>query len=122
MMGGLFDINSTANRDLSAKIYQKVIDPAIAELYNKNKANGKGEDQHFLAEHVYSSIRNVSIYHDSYKCKETGGIPWPSKRKGNCFVGSDLICYPYSDKPNLSQVPDCPVECRPTNQKGWVKC
>jgi hypothetical protein len=122
MTGGLFDVNNSIDRNLSAEIFERIIDPTIAVAYNLNRTSRRGEDQHFLAKHVYPLIRNVSMYHDSFRCNETGGVPWPSKRKGNCFVGSSLRCDPLLRPLDQDHAPSCPIECRPADHLDWSRC
>ena len=52
----------------------------------KNKYNG---DQNFLKQYVYPKIKRRSTVHDSFKCALYGGEPFPTKRKGDCFVGKN---------------------------------
>jgi hypothetical protein len=122
VLGGLFDVNNCVNKNLSAQIFKLILDPTIASVYNLNKTNEKFKDQSFLAKHVYPLIKSSLMNHDSYKCQETGGIPWPSRRKGNCFVGCNSGCDPNLSPTMHSQAPDCPIECRPANHSDWVKC
>lgn len=56
------------------------------------------------------------MVHDSYLCTSFKNVkPWPTKRVGNCYVGSPIECgegeifYP------------CPLQCRP-NESDWLYC
>jgi hypothetical protein len=73
MLGGLFDIRLSANRHLSDQIFKLVLDPKIALVHNHNRNHTKGEDQRFLAKNVHPLIKNLSLNHDSYTCRATGG-------------------------------------------------
>ena len=52
----------------------------------------KGVDQDFLKHHVYGLIKNNSLIHDSFTCAIFDGTAFPSKRVGNCFIGSTDGC------------------------------
>lgn len=73
-------------------------------------------DQIFLSRYVYSLAKLNSIAHDSYSCAKFGGTPFPTKRKGNCFVGDRKIC-----NSNRSFT-ICPMVCRPKNHTDWNYC
>lgn len=71
----------------------------------------------FLREYVYPEIRYQSIIHDSYHChnRNISGEPWPSKRVGDCFVGSRKNC-----NINAKKFFECPKKCR--KNRSWVYC
>lgn len=37
---------------------------------------------------VYPQVQSSAIVHDSYLCSSFGGGPFPTKRLGDCFIGS----------------------------------
>lgn len=75
----------------------------------------KVADQTFLRTHVYKKILDHTLVHDSYNCKVLGGVGWPTKRDGDCFVGG-FDC----NSTNAYYI--CPVECRPADHKEWLYC
>jgi hypothetical protein len=69
----------------------------------------------FLKDKIYNLVKNVSIIHDSYTCKEyPGSEPFPVKRNGFNFIGS-------TDNYKTVNEP-CPFECRPINHSDWLYC
>lgn len=106
---------NSRNRDLASYIFSYIIDFKISAIFNKDK-NVKQADQTFLREYIYPKIKKISIIHDSYLCKSYGGDPFPTKRVGNCFIGSTAECYS-----NLTFY-KCPDECRPTDHPNWISC
>lgn len=74
-------------------------------------------DQNFLSAYVYPLISNNTIVHDSYLCKLFGGSPFPSKREGDCFVGSTTNCNKY-----YRFLEECPIDCRPKDHTDWIYC
>lgn len=108
-------------RGLADKLFQKMISQELAFKYNKNK-NEKGQDQYFLSDHVYKEIKNHSLIHDSFHCKNyKDSQPFPSQRVGHCFVGipSNIIQYNSCDHKVFHE---CPVECRPYQHQDWLTC
>jgi hypothetical protein len=79
------------DRKFSNSIIEKILDKRIADDY---KRRPKGLDQEFLSVYVYYQIRSNSVIHDSYTCNlYKDSTPWPTKRIGDCFVGSpSIIC------------------------------
>ena len=119
ILGGMFSIRNTVNRDLSSKIFELVTDRELAQIFNKGQSNEKMQDQNFLEKHVFELVRNSSVIHDSYLCEVFAYTrPWPTKRRGNCFVGKVGVC----NETGLSGMKDCPVKCRPLDHIGWLKC
>ena len=114
ILAGMWGFKNYQNRELSNEIFQKILNKDIAMRY----ANmSKGTDQLFLVSYLYDRIRSYSIVHDSYLCKMfKDSEPWPTQRKGSCFVGSVLEC----DEFNSNNLPDCPLECR--LNLNWTKC
>lgn len=108
----MWGFKSFQNRDLANKIYNLIIN---SNSYKKS--DGKGYDQYFLKDKVYSLIRHNSIIHDSYLCKNyQDSDGFPSQRKGNCFVGQLGEC-------NLNGTYyQCPLECRPKLHQDWKNC
>jgi hypothetical protein len=106
---------NSRNRKLASYIFSLIKDFKINAIFNKQK-NVKQGDQNFLREYVYPKIKKNSIIHDSFLCKSYGGHPFPTKRIGDCFIGSIVECY--SNKTFYR----CPSECRPVDQPNWISC
>ncbi len=110
---------NSRNKTLADLIFNKIVDPLISKNFKKN--NAKGQDQFFLAEHVYPLIKHNSIIHDSYTCKNfQDSLPFPSQRIGSCFIGSfgqTESCVNISNA-----LPNCPIECRPKDNLDWIYC
>ena len=110
---------NSRNRSLATKIFEMIIDKNISRIYNpvNGTINKKGHDQFFLEEYVHPLIHNRSVTHDSFICERFGGDPFPTKRVGNCFIGSTNGC-------NTTGVffKDCPIKCRPKNHQDWNQC
>ncbi len=115
-MWGFFN---SRDRILANKIFGLLINPLIAPNYNLNHSSPKGFDQYFLSSYVYLDIKKSSIIHDSYTCQSfKDSQPFPTKRHGNCFVGTSLdIC----DDKEPSFV-SCPIQCRPKDHSDWTYC
>lgn len=104
-------------RELGQKIYSKIVDKSKSFKYNPNKKSPKGYDQYFLSHHVYNEIKNNSTIHDSYLCKRyPNSKPWPTQRKGDCFVGRVGKC----NETGAFKI--CPKECRPVDHLEWTSC
>ena len=89
--------------------------------YNKYK-NKKGYDQFFLSHHVYHRLKPSAMIHDSYLCNfYRDSIPFPSRRKGNCFVSTGYS-FEICSKENVTNHFVCPVNCRPKDHKDWETC
>ena len=111
----MWGLKKFANENLTKKIYNTLIDNQVASNY-KNRP--KGTDQSFLTDHVYYLIESDSIIHDSYLCTMySKSLPWPTKREGNCFVGSTGSC-----NSSATDFYKCPLSCRPSNHKDWIFC
>ena len=76
------------NRIIANNIFELIKDNAISKQYNGNFKSPKHADQSFLAKYVYPLVKSSMIVHDSYLCTSFGGEPFPTKRLGNCFIGS----------------------------------
>lgn len=119
-IGGMWGFHNSRNRDLADRLYEKMINTELSKKYNKDK-NKKLFDQYFLRDHVYSSMKNISVIHDSFMCKNFhDSEPWPTKRKGGCYVGG-------RHKSNCETefeegFRQCPVECRPKKHGDWIYC
>ena len=112
----MWGFKNYANKKLARQIYEKILDRNIAAYYKKMP---KGSDQVFLEDHIYKMLRHESVIHDSHYCLHfRDSTPWPSKRKGNCFVGSFGSC----DENNATNFKSCPIECRPKEHQDWEKC
>ena len=110
-----FKVNKA--RELGHMIYKKIVDKNIAFKYNPNGKSPKGYDQYFLSKHVYNEIKKNSIIHDSFLCKiYLNSMPWPTRRKGDCFVGRVGKC----NESGIFKI--CPKECRPANHLDWSSC
>ena len=98
-------------------IFSFVKDKMISKKFNPNSNSPKGFDQIFLTTVVYKIISNKSLEHDSYLCHLfPNSKPFPSKRKGNCFVGGIGMCN------ETALFYPCPKECRPKNHLNWTYC
>lgn len=116
ILGGMWGFKSSDDRKLANDIITKIKNKNISEKYNFNSR--KGLDQHFLRNEIYALIKGKSIIHDSYLCTRfKDSEPFPSKRKGNCFVGRVGPCNE-SDNSFFK----CPLECRLNNHSDWLKC
>lgn len=104
-------------RDIGKRIYKKIVDRSISSKFNPNRNSRKGYDQLFLSHHVYNEIKDNSTIHDSYLClKYPKSKPWPTKRKGDCFVGRVGQCN------ESATFKVCPNECRPKDHIDWINC
>ena len=117
ILGGMWGFYSQRNRKLSKKIFQSIINRGISSKYNNDQISPKGADQKFLNDYVYNYLKSNSIIHDSYLCKKYGGSAYPSKRRGNCFIGNPYFCNASADT-----FYECPIECRPMIHKDWLMC
>ena len=119
ILGGMWGFYNLRDRNLSNFIFSLFANPKIAETYNKNYTNPKGFDQYFLKDKVYKLIKFKSIIHDSYHCNKSGflGTPFPTRRIGDYFVGSK-----YDNYNSNRTFFECPVNCRPENNKNWTTC
>ena len=67
ILGGMWGLKVAKNKELSNKIFKKIID---SKIYSSIKEISKrNNDQLFLRDKIYHLLRNVSIIHDSYHCK-----------------------------------------------------
>jgi hypothetical protein len=116
ILGGMWGIRMSLNRNMSNKIYNLVVDKSIGQKYNKNGKSPKGNDQLFLSDKVYKFFVNQATIHDSYSCKKfANSKPFPTERKVVDHVGS--VNYAPPDK-----IQECPIECRPSNHQNWKYC
>ena len=112
----MWGLKLSQNRELARSFFYKIQDKTMAANFLKNGVSRKWLDQKFLAVHVYKYIRNISMIHDSYLCKVyQDSKPYPTKRKGNYFIGSVAIM-------NYKILPPCPIECRPKSNQDWDRC
>jgi hypothetical protein len=88
ILGGMWGFASVRDRALATKIFSLIVDKKVSEQFNKNGKSPKHGDQSFLARYVHPLVKSSAIVHDSYLCASYGGDPWPTQRKGDCFVGS----------------------------------
>ena len=113
---------SNERRDTAKHIYMLAVDKEISREFNPpSKLNYKGGDQDFLAKYVFDLIAQSSMIHDSYCCNGAysgNTSPWPSRRLGNCFVGSPVFCNETAEKFQY----ECPVLCRPKEHIDWIYC
>ena len=120
----MWGFNSSMDRNLSNLIMEKFIDKKISQKYNKDNKSPKKADELFLAEHVYPLLVNNSVIHDSFWCKKhKNSSPFPTKRNGTCFVGSNSK-FKECMNPTTKQLESfkCPLECRPANHSDWLQC
>ena len=110
----MWGLKVSQDRILAKNIVDLMLDKQISANYTFAKY---GNDQFFLAHHVYKLIVKNSVIHDAYCCTKLDGTPWPTRRVGNCFVGSTSWCDEY-----LGSVVECPYECRPKEHKDWSQC
>jgi hypothetical protein len=116
ILGGMWGFYNERNRTLANRILNLILDKNISVRYNSNDKSPKGADQHFLTSHVYGLIKVDSVIHDSYLCQNYGGQPFPTKRKGNCFIGNPFDC-------NITaSFFKCPPQCRPKAHLDWESC
>lgn len=106
------------NRKLANHILDLIIHKNTSRIYNNNGGSPKYFDQYFLAQYVSPLIYSNSIMHDSYLCHIWGGKPFPTKRKGDCFIGSPNACSESHYNPFF----DCSILCRPPNHPDWIQC
>lgn len=117
ILGGMWGLKVNMARKFGIELFEKIIDQTVTSKYNPNKTNIRGYDQDFLADFAYENLRYNSIIHDSFLCRNfSDSIPWPTKRKGDCFVGIIGKC-----NPNRS-FKICPYSCRPKNHLDWSSC
>ena len=79
---------NSRNRPLANKLFNLIIDRNTSLKDNKKQQNSYNVDQVFLANVVYPLIVNNSVVHDSYLCSSFGGDAFPTRRLGDCFIGS----------------------------------
>ena len=119
ILAGMWGLYTDKNRSLTEKIYQLVVNKMIANIY-KNPGH-KWSDQFFLRDNVYLIIKNNSIIHDSYLCSfYKDSIPFPTQRKGDCFVGQ--IAGQIGTCNENASFLNCPIECRPKGNLEWITC
>lgn len=104
------------NRDVANKIFNLIVDKG--DSVNFKKSDGKGHDQYFLRDRVYPLIKFDSVIHDSYLCNYyRKSEPFPTKRKGDCFIGRPGPC-----NETATGFYECPVVCRPKLHQDWINC
>ncbi|RNA08354.1 hypothetical protein BpHYR1_002726 [Brachionus plicatilis] len=109
----MWGLKLSQNRALANQFFAKLQDKTIAPNFLKSGVARKWLDQQYLAVHVYKYIKNISVIHDSYLCNiYHDSTPYPSKRKGNCFVATQT-----SNCSAIKMLPSCPKECRPHNHQ-----
>jgi hypothetical protein len=114
----MWGFKNNLDRRTSKLIFDLILNKKLAKKYNKRKANKKGEDQRFLTDNVYKHLKDISTIHDSYTCTLfDNSSPWPTKRKGNCFVGFTEDC-----QLNATDFYECPKQCRPKSHPEWKYC
>lgn len=116
-MGGLWGFKSSVNRNVANQIYELLNSKLIIQRFAANGIRARDQDQKFLSIFVFKLINHLSMTHDSYHCNYfLNSQPFPTRRKGNCFVGSIGFC---DEKAPFYL---CPVECRPREHMDWVNC
>ncbi|CAF0866460.1 unnamed protein product [Brachionus calyciflorus] len=118
ILGGMWGLKTNQDRKLSNEVYNIIIDKKLSQKYNPGGKSSRGHDQYFLSHHVYDKINLKSTVHDSYLCKKyPNSKPFPTERKGDCFVGRVGWC----NETNINFF-ECPNECRPPNHQDWKSC
>lgn len=105
------------DRPLARQFYNNIVDPIISKGFKLKDL--KGQDQRFLNIYVYNNLKKNSIIHDSYTCgMYRDGEPFPTRRKGACFVGgaNQISCL------NETMRRECPTDCRPKDHQDWKTC
>jgi hypothetical protein len=107
------------NRTFAAHALGKMLDRPLVNQYG-----GRG-DQRFLTDHIWPSIQEQIIVHDSFLCTSFGknAQPWPTRRQhpsneSGCFVGCPRPCCTTSKH----AFGECPMVCRPKNHTDWTMC
>jgi hypothetical protein len=120
ILGGMFDFNNERDRNLANHLFALMIDRRVSEVFNANCDSPKNNDQQFLSDYVYPLVVENSLIHDSYLCRSfPGSSPWPTRRLGDCFVGSTGEC---NESTTLLDYFVCPKKCRPKKHPEWVTC
>ena len=113
----MWGFKNSQNRTLAKDIYKLIVDKRLGQEFNPTGQSPKGYDQSFLSNHVYKSIKQNSIIHDSFLCTSyQDSQPFPTKRKGDCFVGQVGTCN------ETGHFYECPKECRPKDHLDWNSC
>lgn len=119
MLGGLWGFYNDHYREIAEMIFLKVIKRNVAEYYNTPR-NKKNRDQNFLAYYIYPLMKHNSVQHDSYNCGMfSESIPFPSRRRGRCFVGES---FGEIDCVKAGEFIECPLRCRPIEHPKWTTC
>ncbi|RNA36727.1 hypothetical protein BpHYR1_050669 [Brachionus plicatilis] len=114
ILGGMWSFKTSKDRNLGKEIFEDIINKNSSTKFKPRGISVKGYDQHFLSKHVYPRIKDKSTIHDSYLCKKyPKSKPWPTQRKGNCFVGRVGRCN------ETGVFKPCPKECRPHDHLDW---
>ena len=117
MLGGMWGFYNSRDRKTAKKIFNHILNKFLWIKYNQDGKHQRGFDQFFLKDFVFPLIKSNSMIHDSYTCQNLQGIGFPSKRIGNCYVGSvDFNC----NKTGFYYV--CPIACRPYDHLDWTYC
>ena len=117
-MPGLWGIYTDRDRGLAQKLFKKLLNKDLVSAYNRMK--GFRIDEVFITQEIYTSIQKSLMIHDSYGCmKNHNSRPFPSKRKGGCYVGRHYD--PYYKCEDIFFF-ECPIECRPNNHSNWINC
>lgn len=122
ILGGLWGFANKRNKTLANRLFNTIIDPMLATIYNRDKLNAKNYDQLFLKDQIWHHATDKAIIHDSYLCDVFGeSLPFPTQRKlSNNFVGMPTIGCPAED--TKIDIEQCPEKCRPTSNKDWLYC
>ena len=136
MWGLRFD--KEKHKILIKKFWNKLVDPKMAKIYNPHNYRFKGIfyvliiylldlinfffkdiDQIWLKSIIWNEVNHHALIHDSFHCeKNMSGIPWPTQRLGDCFVGSCGNCNTNA----TNQFFKCPNACRPKEHQDWTNC
>ncbi|CAF1129092.1 unnamed protein product [Brachionus calyciflorus] len=117
MLGGMWGFKNSLKRNLSNEIYNLIISKNIIEQYSRGGTRQRDSDQSFLYQYIYFKMADISVIHDSFFCGSyPNSRPFPTRRKGDCYVGSIGFC-------NESKgFYTCPDQCRPKDHPDWISC
>ncbi|KAK2705489.1 hypothetical protein QYM36_015770 [Artemia franciscana] len=99
----------------------KEIREAAVNMVLSSQDDLKSTDQRQLAYQIWPLVKNDSVVHDSYNCKNHHlrscdiTLPFPTRRENLTFVGQVA-----SGK--WLFIEECPEECRPMEHKEWYFC
>ena len=115
MLAGMWCFRSEINRTLSRLLLEEILDRALT--YHHVYYDHAYDDQPLLHKVVWEKLYDNSVQHDSYTCKHfPGSKPFPKPREDDSiFVGCPT-------QPCQAHMPECPIECRPSDHPEWTIC